>query len=82
MDGTIVDIGGAHLDAAGYDLLGLIVGSEGQIGIVTEASFVRETIGQLDRVVAKGVAPVAAPVHPPLATTTDAVANVGRPVAD
>ena len=53
-----------------------------EIGIVTEASFVRETIGQLDRVVAKGVAPVAAPVHPPLATTTDAVANVGWPVAD
>ncbi|MGB8277591.1 MAG: FAD-linked oxidase C-terminal domain-containing protein [Methylovirgula sp.] len=38
VDGTIVDIGGGHLDAAGLDLLGLIVGSEGQLGIVTEAS--------------------------------------------
>lgn len=38
MDGTIVDIGGAHLDAEGYDLLGLICGSEGQLGIVTEAT--------------------------------------------
>jgi glycolate oxidase len=38
IDGTVVDIGGAHLDAAGYDLLGLIVGSEGQLGIVTEAT--------------------------------------------
>ena len=38
MDGEIVDIGGAHLDAAGYDLMGLIVGSEGQLGIVTEAT--------------------------------------------
>jgi glycolate oxidase len=38
MDGQVVDIGGAHLDAAGYDLLGLIVGSEGQFGIVTEAT--------------------------------------------
>ena len=38
MDGEIVEIGGAHLDAAGYDLLGLIVGSEGQFGIVTEAT--------------------------------------------
>ncbi|MHA1547819.1 MAG: FAD-binding oxidoreductase [Alphaproteobacteria bacterium] len=37
-DGTIVDLGGDHLDAAGYDLLGLVVGSEGQLGIVTEAT--------------------------------------------
>ena len=38
MDGEVVDIGGAHLDSGGYDLLGLIVGSEGQFGIVTEAT--------------------------------------------
>ncbi len=38
MDGTITEIGGAHLDAAGYDLLGVICGSEGQLGIVTEAT--------------------------------------------
>ncbi len=38
MDGTIVEIGGAHLDAGGYDLLGLICGSEGQLGVVTEAT--------------------------------------------
>jgi glycolate oxidase len=38
MDGTVVEIGGAHLDAGGYDLLGLVVGSEGQLGIVTEAT--------------------------------------------
>src|SRR6185437_3546347 len=37
IDGTIVDIGG-QLDSAGYDLLGLVVGSEGQLGIVTEAT--------------------------------------------
>src|SRR4029079_12438290 len=37
-DGTVVELGGAHLDAPGYDLLGLVVGSEGQLGIVTEAT--------------------------------------------
>lgn len=38
MDGSIVEIGGAHLDAGGLDLLGLICGSEGQLGVVTEAT--------------------------------------------
>ena len=38
MDGTVIEVGGAHLDAAGYDLLGLICGSEGQLGVVTEAT--------------------------------------------
>ncbi|NDA47822.1 MAG: FAD-binding protein, partial [Alphaproteobacteria bacterium] len=36
MDGTILQIGGPALDASGLDLLGLIIGSEGQLGIVTE----------------------------------------------
>jgi glycolate oxidase len=37
-EGEVVEIGGAHLDPAGYDLLGVICGSEGQLGIVTEAT--------------------------------------------
>jgi glycolate oxidase len=37
MDGTILDIGGEAMDAPGLDLLGVIVGSEGQLGIATEA---------------------------------------------
>jgi glycolate oxidase len=37
-DGEVVEIGGAHLDSGGLDLLGLICGSEGQLGIVTEAT--------------------------------------------
>ena len=38
VDGTVLEIGGKHLDAGGYDLLGLVCGSEGQLGIVTEAT--------------------------------------------
>mgnify|MGYP002622033350 CR=1 FL=1 len=38
MDGSVVEIGGAHMDAGGLDLLGLICGSEGQLGVVTEAT--------------------------------------------
>lgn len=38
MDGTVVDIGGPWMDAGGLDLLGVICGSEGQLGIVTEAT--------------------------------------------
>lgn len=38
LDGTIIELGGKALDAPGLDLLGLICGSEGQLGIVTEAT--------------------------------------------
>jgi glycolate oxidase len=37
LDGTVVEIGGENLDSAGYDILGLVCGSEGQLGVVTEA---------------------------------------------
>jgi glycolate oxidase len=37
LDGTVMEIGGEHLDSPGYDLLGLVTGSEGQLGVVTEA---------------------------------------------
>lgn len=38
MDGTILDVGGGYMDAGDLDLLSVICGSEGQMGIVTEAT--------------------------------------------
>lgn len=38
IEGEILRLGGGHLDPAGYDWLGLITGSEGQLGIVTEVT--------------------------------------------
>jgi glycolate oxidase len=38
MNGEVIDIGGTSLDAPGYDFLALIVGSEGQFGVVTEVT--------------------------------------------
>src|SRR5215217_9328325 len=38
MTGEVLRIGGKHLDADGYDLLGIITGSEGLLGVVTEVT--------------------------------------------
>lgn len=38
INGDIIRIGGKHLDSEGYDLLGLITGSEGLLGIITEVT--------------------------------------------
>jgi glycolate oxidase len=38
MDGEIVRLGGKHLDAGGYDLLGIVTGSEGLLGVITEVT--------------------------------------------
>ena len=38
MAGEILRIGGKYLDPAGYDLLGIITGSEGLLGVITEVT--------------------------------------------
>jgi glycolate oxidase len=38
IDGSVVELGGAFLDTSGYDFLALAIGSEGQVGIITEAT--------------------------------------------
>ena len=38
MTGEVVRVGGKYLDAEGYDLLSVIIGSEGLLGVVTEVT--------------------------------------------
>ncbi|MDJ0950243.1 MAG: FAD-linked oxidase C-terminal domain-containing protein [Alphaproteobacteria bacterium] len=38
MNGDVIRVGGKHLDADGYDLMGLITGSEGLLGVITEVT--------------------------------------------
>ena len=38
IDGEVIRLGGRHLDAGGYDLLGVMTGSEGLLGVVTEVT--------------------------------------------
>ena len=38
MDGTVVKLGGKTFDSDGYDLLGLMTGSEGLLGVITEVT--------------------------------------------
>src|SRR6201988_5353456 len=44
MTGEIIRLGGKHLDSGGYDLMGIVTGSEGLLGVVTEG-----TVGLLKR---------------------------------
>jgi glycolate oxidase len=38
MTGEVVRLGGKHLDAGGYDLMGIVTGSEGLLGVITEVT--------------------------------------------
>src|SRR5580692_7642189 len=38
IEGEIIRLGGKHFDSSGYDLLGVLVGSEGMLGVVTEVT--------------------------------------------
>ncbi|HVY99005.1 MAG TPA: FAD-linked oxidase C-terminal domain-containing protein [Dongiaceae bacterium] len=38
IEGEVIRLGGKHLDPAGYDLMGVLTGSEGLLGVVTEVT--------------------------------------------
>lgn len=38
MNGEVLRLGGKHLDAEGYDLMGVLTGSEGLLGVITEVT--------------------------------------------
>jgi glycolate oxidase len=51
VDGTVVEIGSEALDAPGYDFLALMIGSEGMLGVVLEATVKLTPKPQLAQVV-------------------------------
>ena len=38
IDGEVLRLGGRHLDSEGYDLMGVLTGSEGLLGVITEVT--------------------------------------------
>ena len=38
IDGSVVRVGGRHMDSEGYDLMGVLTGSEGLLGVITEVT--------------------------------------------
>ncbi len=60
IDGDIVTVGSEALDSAGYDLLALMHGSEGMLGIITEISVRLLPVPETARVVMAAFADVAA----------------------
>jgi len=38
MNGEVIRLGGRHFDAGGYDLMGIVCGSEGLLGVITEVT--------------------------------------------
>ena len=38
IDGDVLRLGGRHLDSEGYDLMGVLTGSEGLLGVITEVT--------------------------------------------
>jgi glycolate oxidase len=38
MNGEVIRLGGRHLDPGGYDLMGVVTGSEGLLGVITEVT--------------------------------------------
>ncbi|MHB8353110.1 MAG: FAD-linked oxidase C-terminal domain-containing protein [Burkholderiales bacterium] len=58
IDGEVIEIGGGMLDSAGYDLLALMIGSEGMLGVVLEVTVKLTPRPQLAQVVMASFADV------------------------
>ena len=64
MNGDVIRLGGKHLDAEGYDLLGLMTGSEGLLGVLTEVSRERRGDALSDAVPSREATPAPGRARP------------------
>ncbi len=89
LDGEVLRIGGRHVDPEGYDLLGLIAGSEGLLGVITEVT-VRMLLGFpgnasagecVGRIIAAGIIPAGIEMMDELAIrASEQFARAGYPL--
>jgi len=82
MDGTVVTLGGPWGEPGGLDLLGVVCGSEGQLGVVTEVGFnSNEVAGAcVADIIRAGILPVAIEfMDRPCIRATEAFAKAGYP---
>ena len=81
-DGEVVRLGGRYLEPAGLDLLGLLVGSEGLLGIVTEVTLRILPVPECARAILLGFPSIAAAAECVSAIITAGIIPAGMEMMD
>jgi len=82
IDGEILELGGKGLDGPGYDLLALVMGSEGMLGVVTEVTVRLLPMPPAKRVVLAAFAAVSAAADAVGAIIADGLIPAGLEMMD